>query len=329
MMAHMDPNQSRFRRPGWPLLALAVGLMGAGCTAHEPPPGPNPVVQLSGEVTQLNRLTTDLASATERQRTVASDLTQRMATLEKEVHHLRGQLDEAHHANKQLVEQVASLEERRFTPPQQPQAAMPAEDPLADDGMAFMDTIANNVDPRTVPSRLGPSLNGNESDGEPTTIATGGAQKLDTSLTGPNISKLAALTTNPPPEGKSPEDVYNAAFLRLKGGQYEEALEGFKGFLQWFPEDPLADNAQYWVGEVYYVQRHFPEALMAFNQVLVRWPSSDKVPASLLKIGFSFYELEDLRNAQSSLQRLIRDYPDSPAVTMARQRLRVIEGEMG
>ncbi len=137
-------------------------------------------------------------------------------------------------------------------------------------------------------------------------------------------TKTAALAPTAMPE--SAQSVYDRAFQLLKKSDYEQARVAFEGFLKKFPDDGLADNAQYWIGELQYVQRHFPEALVAFNQVLTRWPASAKVPGSLLKIGFAFHELGDLENAKASLQRLIGDYPQSPAVAMAKQRLQLIDG---
>ena len=127
------------------------------------------------------------------------------------------------------------------------------------------------------------------------------------------------------PMAGSSRELYDASFQQLKRGEYEPAKAGFTRFLKQHPDDGLADNAQYWIGELEYVQRHFSEALVAFNQVLIRWPASAKVPASLLKIGFAFHELGDRQNARASLMRLITDYPHSPAVAMAKQRLQLID----
>jgi tol-pal system protein YbgF len=137
----------------------------------------------------------------------------------------------------------------------------------------------------------------------------------------------AAAATKPGAPGQpaaTPQQMYDAAFLQLKGGQYNASREGFERFLEKYPDDTLADNAQYWIGELYSVQKQYREALVAFNQVLVRWPTSAKVPPSLLKIGFAFYELGDMANARASLNKLVNDYPDSSAVAMAKQRLQEI-----
>lgn len=125
----------------------------------------------------------------------------------------------------------------------------------------------------------------------------------------------------------SPQVLYDDALALLRNAQYGAAQRGFDHFLEKFPEDALSDHAQYWIGELYFVQRQYPEALRAFNQVLVLWPTSTKVPLCLLKIGFAFYELGDMQSANASLMRLLKDYPNSPAVVMARQRLRDMAGQ--
>ncbi|MBF0161528.1 MAG: tol-pal system protein YbgF, partial [Magnetococcales bacterium] len=149
----------------------------------------------------------------------------------------------------------------------------------------------------------------------------------------PATPAAAAAAKAPPAAGAkpavaqpaaTPQQVYDAAFALLKSGQYGASREGFENFLAKFPEDTLADNAQYWIGELYSVQKQYREALAAFGQVLTRWPTSAKVPPSLLKIGYAFYELGDMASARASLTKLVNDYPDSSAVSMARQRLQDI-----
>ena len=78
---------------------------------------------------------------------------------------------------------------------------------------------------------------------------------------------------------------YQAAFALLKNSQYDQAIQAFQSFLSTYPTSPLADNAQYWLGEAYYVNRSFPEALAAFQKVVDKYPQSRKVPDALLKVG--------------------------------------------
>ena len=127
--------------------------------------------------------------------------------------------------------------------------------------------------------------------------------------------------------GGDDKSVYQSAFNLLKDGQYERAVAAFQGFLGTYPASPLADNAQYWMGEAYYVNKSFTEAQVAFQRVVDKYPQSKKIPDALLKIGFCRYESKQFDGARSVLQQVITQYPDAPAAKLARERLDRITAE--
>jgi tol-pal system protein YbgF len=120
---------------------------------------------------------------------------------------------------------------------------------------------------------------------------------------------------------------YQAAFTLLKNSQYDQAVQAFQSFLSAYPTSPLADNAQYWLGEAYYVNRSFPEALAAFQKVIDKYPQSRKVPDALLKVGFCDYELKQFKAAKDVLTQVQTTYGDTPAGHMAEQRLQKMASE--
>ena len=136
---------------------------------------------------------------------------------------------------------------------------------------------------------------------------------------------LASATANAPVAG--PEASYQAAFGLLKEGRYDEAAAGFKDFLQQHRDHELASNAQYWLGEVYYVKREYPAALAAFETVLSGFSGARKAPDALLKAGYCQYELERYELARASLERVVRDYPESTAAAEAAARLERLRAE--
>lgn len=126
----------------------------------------------------------------------------------------------------------------------------------------------------------------------------------------------AASTAEPGPEAD-----YQAAFDLLKAGRYAEAQRGFEDFLVAHPDHELAANAQYWLGEVRYVERNYEAALVAFERVLTAYPQARKGPDAMLKAGYCLYELKRFAAARASLERVPRDFPGTQAARDAAQRL--------
>jgi tol-pal system protein YbgF len=120
---------------------------------------------------------------------------------------------------------------------------------------------------------------------------------------------------------------YQAAFDLLKAGQYDRAIAGFQAFLSTYQTSELADNAQYWLGEAYYVNKQYQESLAAFQRVVEKYPGSRKIPDALLKIGYCDYELKEYAAARSALEQVPAKFPDSPSARLAQQRLEKMAAE--
>lgn len=123
----------------------------------------------------------------------------------------------------------------------------------------------------------------------------------------------------------SPQRQYEKAYGVYTQHLYEEALTMFKNFLQLYPEHKLADNAQYWIGEIYYDMKDYPVAIRAFKEVVTRYTERDKAPDALLKIGYSYIALKDPANARIFLKRVIKDYPFSETEAKARAKLKELK----
>jgi len=142
------------------------------------------------------------------------------------------------------------------------------------------------------------------------------------------IDATTQITAPAVPIG-SDQDNYNAAFDLIQSRQYGDAAVAFQNFLRGFPQSPLADNAQYWLAETFYVQRQFAAALPEFQRVLDVYPQSAKLPDALLKIGYCNYELKNFDAARAALEQVSRQFPDTTAARLAVQRLERIIQENG
>jgi tol-pal system protein YbgF len=118
--------------------------------------------------------------------------------------------------------------------------------------------------------------------------------------------------------------VYNQAFDALKAGSYSTAITGFRDFLKTYPGSALAENAQYWLGEAYYVNHDYDGAAGAFRTVLKKWPDSQKAPDALLKLGFTQYAQKQYPAARATLDEVTKKYPGTDSAKLAADRLRRI-----
>lgn len=132
----------------------------------------------------------------------------------------------------------------------------------------------------------------------------------------------AASTDTGAGAGTSEEQtVYAQSFDALKAGSYSTAITGFKAFLSSYPASPLAENAQYWLGEAYYVTRDFEGATGAFRGVLQKYPDSRKAPDAMLKLGYTQLEQKKVAEGRATLSQVIQKYPGTDAARLATDKL--------
>ncbi len=134
---------------------------------------------------------------------------------------------------------------------------------------------------------------------------------------------IESVRGNPEEERRT----YDAAFDELKEGRYAEAARRFNSFLQMYPDGEYAPNAQYWLGESYYVTQNYEIALEAFQTLLRKFPNSTKAPDGLLKLGYCQYELRQWNEAEATLNRVMQQYPDTTVARLAQGRLRAMRLE--
>ena len=218
-------------------------------------------------------------------------------SLGTEVRELRGQLEVQSHTINQLEQRQRELYLDADQRLQRIESATPTQ------------TASPSPQPPTPPT---PSA-------APTTTAE---------TTAPSPSAPAPATTptaqTPSAAGVDPfaeQQAYQSAFELLKSGRYEDAAIAFQQFIAEYPVGSYADNAQYWLGETYYITRRFELAVQAFNRLISTHPNSQKLTHALLKIGYAHDELGNKAEAERVLGELIERHPQSAAAALARKRL--------
>jgi tol-pal system protein YbgF len=114
------------------------------------------------------------------------------------------------------------------------------------------------------------------------------------------------------PSGSSREQ-YAQAFSLMQKASYAEATAAFAEFLRRYPDDPLADNARYWLGESYYARGEYTRAAEAFLEGYERNKTGPKAADTLLKLGMALAALDKKKEACASFRELTRAFPNAAA----------------
>ena len=117
-------------------------------------------------------------------------------------------------------------------------------------------------------------------------------------------------------QGQTPKEQYDQAFRLLSQANYSGAETALAAFLQRNPDDPLAGNAKYWMGETFYVRGQFREAAVTFAEGYQQYPNSSKAPDNLLKLAKSLSALGQTADACGTVDELLKRYPDAAATVI-------------
>ncbi len=122
---------------------------------------------------------------------------------------------------------------------------------------------------------------------------------------------------------------YEEAFREYRAGEYKSAIDRFRTFLQNFPSSDYADNALFWLGESYFKLGDHEQAVLAFDDVVKRYPEGNKVPDALYRQALALLEIGERSGQRETYQpaarqifeRLVDEYPDSDRVPEAQRQL--------
>ncbi|MGH8551880.1 MAG: tol-pal system protein YbgF, partial [Methylococcales bacterium] len=249
-----------------------------------------------------------------------SEMLDRIDRLQNEVQQLHGSIDEIRHNVDRMQDRhqnfYLDLDKRLLRLEESP--GNPIE-PAPRDSTAGIDfeQSDNTQVPATetevvTPPRQAEPQTSSESNPEPTEPA-------------PDTSSATPVENRP--ESQDAEKLYQEAFVIFNAGRYDDAIASFSRVIESSPTGEFADNAQYWLGETYYVKRDFDAARSNFSQVMEKYPTSNKIPDAILKLGFIEYETSNWKSAREILNSLIEQYPASNAAQLAQDRLNRMKKE--
>ncbi len=125
--------------------------------------------------------------------------------------------------------------------------------------------------------------------------------------------------------GSSPEfrSGYQQARDLFEAFKYREAIDAFTRILEQNPDDVLADNSQYWIGECYFGLKEYQQAVMEFQKVFA-YSMTDKYDDAQLMIGLSYVRSGQKEKAQKEFETFLNNYATSEYAGVARKYYRDI-----
>jgi tol-pal system protein YbgF len=140
------------------------------------------------------------------------------------------------------------------------------------------------------------------------------------------LSAMEMAKGEPAPVGKTtPKALYDDAHNTFKQKHYDKARRKWEDFIKNYSNHKLASNSHFWIGETYYAENNFAEAILSYEKVIKKYAGSPKIPAAMLKQAYAFLELGDKKAAKGLLKSLINKYPKAEETKTAKKKLKKIK----
>ncbi len=143
-----------------------------------------------------------------------------------------------------------------------------------------------------------------------------------TSVTIADTAATKPVEALPPTPAIDCDATYDNSFILVRRGEYENAIEGFRLFLQHCAKHESAENAHYWIGESYYSLEKYVEAIEEFKYLIDNYKSSVNASRAMYKMARSQQELGKTKDAKATFQKLIDEYPETLEASQAKERLK-------
>jgi len=142
----------------------------------------------------------------------------------------------------------------------------------------------------------------------------------------PNATAVGGASAPPTGAPPAPADVlYEGAKRDLDGGKFDLALDEFRNFVRYYPNEPLAANALFYIGTIHYGRNQFDDSVKDFDSVLERGPANNtKRPDAFFYKGMSLVKMGRSREARSEFNSVIQQYPRTDAAARARTQLKAL-----
>ena len=105
------------------------------------------------------------------------------------------------------------------------------------------------------------------------------------------------------------KESYDLAIKLYMSKEYKKSLEAFKKLVSLDSKNDLADNSQFWIGQIYYIQKDYELAVSEYKKVSILG-DKNKAPDADYKIALSYIELGKTDLALNQFIYIINQYPN-------------------
>lgn len=119
--------------------------------------------------------------------------------------------------------------------------------------------------------------------------------------------------------------LYQKGLEAFKAGDMPAARTQLTAFIDQQPQHELISNARYWIGETFYSEKNYEQAILEFQEVIKQFPKKEKAPSAMLKQALAFKALKDVKSSRYVLGRLVQEYPKSDEAKKARVLLKELK----
>jgi len=146
--------------------------------------------------------------------------------------------------------------------------------------------------------------------------AAGAANPASSTGASPSSS---AVPTGPAP---SADTLYSNGLRDITSGKYDLARSEFEDYLKYYADTDLASNAQFYLGEIFYKQKQYVDAVAAYDKVLTAYPKSFKLGPARLRKGLALLEVGQKTAGIRELREVVKRFPGSDEDRLARAKLK-------
>ncbi len=142
----------------------------------------------------------------------------------------------------------------------------------------------------------------------------------------PGPSSNPAASSAPP---ASADVLYSNGLRDINGKHYDLATQEFQDYLKYYRDTDLASNAQFYLGEIAFMQAQYQQALDSYNKVIENYPKSFKIASARMRKGFCLAELGQKAAAIRELRTVVRQYPGTDEAKRSMAKLRELGATAG